>query len=66
MLEEVNGVVIGEIETREYYRFYDSNNKLIWDAGWFNNDDEAEKSFWEKFYLLEKFKKEGVEMRVWR
>ena len=70
MFDIVNGIVIGEIEIREYYRFYSKDNKLIWDAGRFENDKEAENAFWDKFkidpYLFNKYKKEGVEMRAWK
>jgi hypothetical protein len=68
--EIVDGVIIGQIETREYYRFYSQKDgRLLWDARHFENDQEAIDAFWDKFscdpYLVEKYKKEGVEMRVW-
>ena len=46
MIEEVNGIIIGQVETRDYYRFYSrKDNHLIWDAGHFENDKEAIKAF---------------------
>ena len=70
MIEYVNGIVIGQIETREYYRFYSfADGRLLWDAGHFDNDTHAIKEFWNKFsidpYLVRKYKKEGVELRAW-
>lgn len=68
-VEVVNGVVIGEVETREYYRFFSAKDgRLLWDAGLFDNDQMAEKTFWDKMsvdpWLVSKYKAEGVEMRV--
>ncbi len=70
-IEVVNGIIIGEVETREYYRFYSNkDNRLLWDAGHFENDSEALKAFWEKFscdpYLVKQYKSEGIELRAWR
>ena len=69
--EVVNGIVIGEMETREYYRFYsEKDGRLLWDAGHFENDKEASEAFWNKFnvdpYLVAKYKRDGVEMRAWK
>ena len=69
--EDVNGVVIGEMETREYYRFYsEKDGRLLWEAGHQNNDTVAIDAFWNKFksdpWLISQYKKEGVEMRAWR
>ena len=70
-IEIVDGVIIGQIETREYYRFYSKKDeRLLQDAGHFGNDIEAEKAFWKKFscdpYLIRQYKNEGVEMRAWK
>ncbi|KKN67694.1 hypothetical protein LCGC14_0458380 [marine sediment metagenome] len=66
----VNGIVIGEIETRSKYKFYsEKDNRLLLDAGLFDNDQEAIDYFWNKFevdpYLVKQYKSEGVEMRIW-
>jgi len=71
MLDIVNGIVIGEIETREYYKFYsEKDGRLLWDAGRFENDQQAINAFWEKFscdpWLIKQYKKEGVELRAWK
>jgi|GEM_PF-6341070 len=67
--EDVNGVVIGLIETREYYRFYSKkDNRIIWDAGHFKNDKEAVTAFQNKFQsepIFNDLLDEGIEMRVW-
>ena len=70
-IEVVNGIIIGDIETRDYYRFYSNKDgRLLWDAGHFESDSEALKAFWEKFscdpYLVKQYWDEGVEMRAWR
>ncbi len=70
-IENVNGIVIGEIETQEYYRFYsEKDSRLLWDAGHFINDQKAISAFWKKFecdpYLIHQYKTEGVELRVWK
>jgi len=70
--DDVRGVVIdANPPGQEYYRFYSAKDgHLIWDARFFNSDEEAVTAFWDKFnvdpYLARKFKNEGVEMRVWR
>jgi hypothetical protein len=69
--EVVNGVVIGEMETREYYRFYSrKDGRLLWDAGHFSTDLEAILCFWDHFRadkrLVRQYEEEGVEMRVWK
>lgn len=71
MIEIVNGIVIGEIETREYYKFFsEKDERLLWDAGRFENDQQAINAFWEKFssdpWLIKQYKDEGIEMRVWK
>lgn len=71
MQENVNGIVSGPIEIREYYRFYcQTDGHKIWDAGHYNNDQQAITAFWKKFAedpeLTKKYKKHGVEMRVWK
>ena len=68
-IENVNGVIIGEVETREYYRFYsEKDGRLLWDMGHANNDKDAVDRFWNKFsvdpHLISQYKKEGIEMRV--
>jgi len=70
MIEYVNGIVIGQIEKREYYRFYSlSDGRLLWDAGHFDNDNHAIREFWSKFsidpHLVRQYKSEGVELRAW-
>ena len=66
-----NGVVIGEIETREYYRFYsEKDGRLLYELGHADNDKQAIELFWAKFkedpYLVKQYKSEGVEMRIWK
>ena len=68
--DDVRGVVIGEVETRDYYRFYSAKDgRLLWDAGHFENDKTAIDAFWDKFstdsILTTQYKKDGVEMRAW-
>ena len=69
--EDVNGIVIGQVETREYYRFYsEKDGRLLWDAGHFKNDKQAIEAFKDNLsdipYLLDTLlNKEGVEMRCW-
>lgn len=70
-IEEVKGIVIGQVETRNYYRFYsEKDNHLIWDAGHFENDQEAFKAFDDRFkcdpWLYKELMSNGVEMRAWR
>ena len=69
--EMVNGIIIGEIETRDYYRFYSKKDgRLLWDAKHFDNDSDVIKAFWNKFAddptLTQRYKIEGVELRAWR
>lgn len=70
MTEIVNGIVIGEIETREYYRFYSrKDGHLIWDAGHFGSDGQAVSSFHEEFgtdpVLKARLLRDGIEIRIW-
>ena len=39
--DEVNGIVIGDIDTRKHYTFHDKKNNII-ASGNFENDREAE------------------------
>ena len=69
--ENVCGTVIGEMETREFYRFYsESDGRLLWEGGHFDRDHEAIDAFWSHFLshsdLISQYKSEGVEMRVWK
>ena len=57
-IEDVYGTVIGEVETREYYRFY-QNGEIVWDGGHFWTDQEAIDAFKVKFP-----DRKGIEMRV--
>ena len=66
-----SGVVIGEIETREYYRFYsEKDGRLLYDLGRADNDKQAIELFWAKFavdpWLIKEYKADGVEMRIWK
>ncbi len=57
--DDVRGVVIGKVDTKKHYTFYDNNSKMF-DSGNFENDKDAE------FYVKEKYPnnyKNGVEMR---
>ena len=60
MLEEVNGTVIGSVDTKRHYSFHCNGNPF--DSGNFENDDEAIeyiKHKWPAKYSA------GVEMRCY-
>ena len=61
MYDDVRGTIIGEVDTRRHYGFYDKEGKPI-TCGNFKTDAEAIawfKAGWPSRYA------EGVEMRVW-
>jgi hypothetical protein len=67
--EIVDGIVLGEFETRSYYQFYSQKDgRLLLNAGRFESDRLAIENFESTFsvdpVLMDKYRYEGVEMRV--